>query len=149
MNASPTEFPAGDHQYPVRVFYEDTDAGGIVYHSRYLNFAERARTELLRDAGIEQSRLFAEHGLAFAVRNCSVDYLSPARLDDMLEVRSRFKALRGASIEARQEIWCGERHLVTLDLRVASVRVEDGRAVRMPAALRTVLAAYVQPSTED
>jgi acyl-CoA thioester hydrolase len=140
---------ADHHRYPVRVYYEDTDAGGIVYHSRYLNFAERARTELLRNAGIEQARLAREHGLAFAVRTCEVDFRRPARLDDLLEVRSQLLALRGASIEACQAIWREESRLVTLSLRVASVSVEDGRPARIPAELRQVLAAYVQPFTED
>ena len=78
-----------------------------------------------------------------------MSFRRPARLDDLLEVRSQLLALRGASIEACQEIWREERRLVTLSLRVASVRVEDGRPARIPAKLRQVLATYVQPFTED
>ena len=79
----------GEHYFRLRVYYEDTDAGGIVYHSRYLNFAERARTEMLRIAGIGQREVLARDGLAFAVRDLSIDYLRAARLDDQLLVRSR------------------------------------------------------------
>ena len=75
----------GVHVFPVRVYYEDTDAGGIVYYANYLKFAERARTELLRIAGITHSDLMAESGVAFAVRHCAADFIKPARLDDPLD----------------------------------------------------------------
>ena len=85
------------HVYPVRVYYEDTDAGGVVYHSNYLRFAERARTELLREAGIDHVTLMTENGLMFAVRRCEAEYVKPARLDDALEVRTRCFEATGAS----------------------------------------------------
>ena len=94
----------GEHVLPVRVYYEDTDAAGIVYYANYLKYAERARTELLRLAGIRQSDVSREHGMAFAVCDCQVDYQSPARLDDLVEVRSRLVALRAASVEAEQAL---------------------------------------------
>jgi acyl-CoA thioester hydrolase len=77
-----------DHHYRLRVFYEDTDAGGVVYYANYLKFAERARTELLRDLGILQSAMAADGGPVFTVRRVEADFIAPARLDDELEVRT-------------------------------------------------------------
>lgn len=78
--------PSGAFQWPVRVYYEDTDAGGVVYHANYLRFFERARTEWLRSLGFDQSRVRAEHGVVFAVRSMTLDFLKPARFDDQLHV---------------------------------------------------------------
>ena len=94
----------GVHIFPVRVYYEDTDAAGIVYYANYLRFAERARTEMLRALGIESSRMMDESGIAFAVRRCEADYLRPARLDDQLEVHSRLLAFKGASLALEQKV---------------------------------------------
>ncbi|MGH7094988.1 MAG: YbgC/FadM family acyl-CoA thioesterase, partial [Stellaceae bacterium] len=77
---------AAGHRFPVRVYYEDTDAGGVVYHANYLRFAERARTELLRSIGFSHSRSHAESGIRFVVRRCMVEYRAAARLDDALTV---------------------------------------------------------------
>ncbi len=78
-----------EHVFPVRVYYEDTDAGGVVYHSNYLCFAERARTELLRDFGIDHTSLMADDGLMFAVRRCEAEYVKPARLGQRIKVEAR------------------------------------------------------------
>ena len=78
-------FGDGVHHHPLRVYYEDTDAGGVVYYANYLKFAERARTEMLRDLGIDHSELMDNEGVAFAVRHCTMDFLAPARLDDVLD----------------------------------------------------------------
>ncbi|WP_227010259.1 tol-pal system-associated acyl-CoA thioesterase [Pelagibius marinus] len=134
----------GEHHYPLRIFYEDTDAGGIVYHSRYLQFAERARTELLRLAGIEQSKLRDSHNIVFAVHRCEVDYRRPARLDDLVEVRSRFTELRGARLGALQSICRAGEELVRLVVVVASVN-GDGRPARIPAPIRAALEPFIQP----
>lgn len=127
----------GEFRFPVRVFYEDTDAGGIVYHANYLRFAERARTETLRSLGIEQSRLRDEHDVVFIVRRCTIDYRAPARLDDALEVRTRMTGWRGAAIEAEQTVYRqGEDEaLVALDLVIACVNGK-GRPVRVPGPVR-------------
>ncbi|STQ79407.1 Acyl-CoA thioester hydrolase YbgC [Hafnia alvei] len=90
-------------RWPVRVYYEDTDAGGVVYHARYVAFYERARTEMLRQHNFSQQQLLSEH-VAFAVRRMTVEYLSPARLDDMLEVETEITAIRGASLTFAQRI---------------------------------------------
>src|ERR1700742_3787402 len=92
-------------EHSFRVYYEDTDTGGIVYYANYLKFAERARTEVLRDLGITQRILMDEEGVAFAVRRCEVDYLVPARLDDELEVRTALRALGAASLDLDQAIY--------------------------------------------
>jgi len=101
------EIAGGEHRFPVRIYYEDTDAGGIVYHARYLHFAERARTEALRLAGIEQTSLRNTYDVVFALSRCEIDYRRPARLDDIVEVRSRFTDLRGAKLSATTRIAFG------------------------------------------
>lgn len=132
------------HVWPIRVYYEDTDAAGIVYHANYLKFAERARTELLREHGIDHRRLRAERGLAFAVRDCAVDYRTPARLDDALEVRTRVVHLGGASIRAEQTIVRDDRVVARIDLRLVCVRA-DGRPARWPDAARAAARAHYVP----
>ncbi len=134
---------AGEHVLPVRVYYEDTDAAGIAYYANYLKFAERARTEMLRLAGIQQSEVRRQYGVAFAVRDCKVDYCQPARLDDLVEVRSRLTGLRGASADMAQEISRDGDVLVRLDLRIACIG-PDARPARFPATLRAALERYCQ-----
>ena len=93
----------------IRVYYEDTDAGGVMYHARYLAFAERARTEALRRAGATHDELATQFGLIFVVRRAEMDYLRPARLDDVVTVTTRTVAMGGASVSLRQEFAIGER----------------------------------------
>ena len=126
------------HIFPLRVYYEDTDAGGIVYYANYLRFAERARTEYLRSVGADHQTLLAEDGIAFTVRQCSVDYMSPAFLDDPLEVHTRFLEVRGASLRAEQVVKRKTDELASLNVRLACVG-DDGRPRRMPTALRSAL----------
>ena len=130
---------AGEHRLTVRVYYEDTDAVGVVYHANYLRFAERARTEMLRCLGLEHGALSARLGLAFTVRRCAVDYLAPARLDDRLEVRTGLTRLGGASLDLEQRIVRDERLLVRMDVRLALIS-SALRAVRLPQALIEALA---------
>jgi acyl-CoA thioester hydrolase len=130
---------AGEHRLPVRVYYEDTDAGGLVYHANYLRFAERARTEMLRCLGLEHGSLSARLGLAFTVRRCLVDYLAPARLDDRLEVRTGLARLGGASLDLEQRIVRDERLLVRIEVRLALIS-SALRAARLPQALIDALA---------
>ena len=128
------------HIFPLRVYYEDTDAGGIVYYANYLRFAERARTEYLRSVGADHQTLPAEDGIAFTVRQCSVDYMSPAFLDDPLEVHTRFLEVRGASLRAEQVVKRKTDELASLNVRLACVG-DDGRPRRMPTALRSALSS--------
>ena len=122
----------GGHVFPVRVYYEDTDAGGLVYHASYLRFAERARTELLRRTGTGQDQLLAASGLAFAVRHMEIDFRAPARRDDLLEVVTRFSDFGGASLRAEQTILRAGATLVHMLLKLACID-RQGRPARMPA----------------
>ena len=124
------------HVYPVRVYYEDTDAGGVVYHSNYLRFAERARTELLRDAGIDHVTLMDEDGLMFAVRRCEAEYVKPARLGDALEVRTTCIEATGASFWLEQRVQREGETLVEMKLRLVCLK-SDGRPARLPEKLKT------------
>ena len=128
----------GAYHYPIRVYYEDTDAAGLVYYANYLKFAERARTEMLRRLGVEQERLRAETGLSFVVRRCTIDYLLPARLDDELVVTTRLAELGAATLDLAQEVRRGDAPLVRLDILVAAIG-RDGRPRRLPPALRAAL----------
>src|SRR5438045_7216383 len=104
MNGNPASMPPdGRHRYAVRVYYEDTDAGGVVYHANYLRFAERARTEALRDMGVPHAELVSQHGLMFMVRRVKLDYLGPARLDDSLVVVTRPLEIGAAVLDLRQD----------------------------------------------
>ncbi len=122
------------HQFPVRVYYEDTDAAGIVYYANYLKFAERARTEMMRDLGFEHERMRREHDLALAVRRCTVDYLLPAKLDDALVIATTVLAAAGAALELEQEVRRGDAVLARLALRIACLN-SAGRPRRLPPAL--------------
>src|SRR5580693_2433163 len=105
MNRNPTStLDAGQHRYTLRVYYEDTDAGGVVYHASYLRYAERARTEALRDLRIPHAALIAQYGLMFVVRRIKVDYLRPARIDESLTVVTQPVQVGGASLLLRQEV---------------------------------------------
>lgn len=133
--------PASEGRFPIRVYYEDTDAGGIVYHANYLRFAERARTELLRTHGYDHPTLNRMHGMGFAVRRCSVDYIKPARLDDALEVRTTIAKAGAASIEMDQRIFRADEHIATVTVQLACI---DGKGApkRMPAALRQSMRSF-------
>ena len=133
------EAAASIHVFPVRVYYEDTDAAGIVYHASYLRFAERARTELLRGLKLNQKQLAINDDLHFVVRSCEIQYLSTATLDDELVVESQISVVRGASLKAKQVIKRAAKDLVRLDVLVACVN-GLGAPMRLPQRLRTSLA---------
>lgn len=122
----------GRHVFPIRVYYEDTDAGGVVYYANYLKFAERARTEFLRITGAQHRELMDSENVMMAVRRCEVDYLRPARLDDSLEVHTEITELRGASMWAHQSVMRRDSILARLKLRVACV-TREGSPARFPA----------------
>ncbi len=128
-----------NHRIDLRVYYEDTDAGGMVYHANYLKFAERGRTEMLRSLGFGHRTLGREAGVGFAVRRCAVDYLAPARLEDALTVDTRVAQIGAATLTMRQQIRRGGELLADLDILVACIG-RDGRPRRIPGALRAVLA---------
>jgi acyl-CoA thioester hydrolase len=125
---------AGVHRIRIRVYYEDTDAAGIVYHSVYLEFAERARTEMLRCLGLDHATLRARLGVVFTVRRCSINYRAPARLDDLLEIATRVVRLGGASLELEQRVLRGAQPLAVLQVRLALL-APDLRVARLPGQL--------------
>lgn len=126
------------HHFPLRVFYEDTDAAGLVYYANYLKFVERARTEMMRLLGVTHSLMNRDTGLVFVVRRCEVDYRQPARLDDEIVIKTRMLRLGGASIELEQLVTLQGETLVRAMLRLACIDAE-GRPGRLPAAIRDVL----------
>ncbi len=128
----------GVHFFPIRIYYEDTDAAGLVYYANHLKYAERARTELLRVAGFEQERLRQETGLVFVVRHCAADYRAAARLDEDLVVETRVTGVGAATVDLAQEIRRGDIVVVALDFRIACLG-RSGRPQRLPPALRAAL----------
>jgi acyl-CoA thioester hydrolase len=129
---------------PVRVYYEDTDAGGVVYYANYLRYLERGRTEWLRSLGVDQSQLLNEAGLAFAVRSVSVEYLKPARLDDQLAVVVEVESLGRAQVFFAQRIERNGEALVTASVRVACLDIRRGRAVAIPGDLLAKIEKNIQ-----
>ncbi|MEN8174908.1 MAG: tol-pal system-associated acyl-CoA thioesterase [Pseudomonadota bacterium] len=121
--------------WPVRVYYEDTDAGGVVYYANYLAYMERARTEWLRGLGFENSTLAEHHGVVFVVRRVTVDYLGPARLDDELAVTARVKSLRRASLDFEQQVLRGDECLCCADVRLVCVDTRRFRPAPVPKTL--------------
>ena len=121
---------------PVRVYWEDTDAGGVVYYARYLHFLERARSEWLRFVGIDQARLQREERLQFVVVEANVRYHRPARFDDELDVTVNLESLRGASIALGQEIRRGAELLVSATVRAACVDADSLKPKPLPKALQ-------------
>src|SRR5215475_7078290 len=145
------EIRDGRHEMAVRVYYEDTDFTGIVYHANYLRFMERGRTNYLRLLGAEHRALFSEveaeaPGFAFVVRAMTIDFLKPARMDDLLEVETEPEDVRGASMTLRQKIKRGEDVLVEAHVRVAFVSA--GRARPIPKPLRLAMRADQENASE-
>ena len=134
---------AATHHHPIRVYYEDTDAGGIVYYANYLKFAERARTEMLREAGFHHTAMMAGEGIMLAVRRVSAEYLRPARLDDALEVTTSVTGLGAATIDLDQCILRETQELCRVHVTIACVG-RDGRPVRLPTELRAMLSSNMQ-----
>jgi acyl-CoA thioester hydrolase len=125
--------------WPIRVYYEDTDAGGIVFFANYLKFFERARTEWLRACGIDQRRLAEENGIVFIVSETAVRYHSPARLDDRLTIASRIERLGKASVEFVQEALRGGERLAVGTIRVGCVELATLKPVALPPSVSEAL----------
>lgn len=121
---------------PVRVYYEDTDAAGVVYYANYLRFIERARTDWLRTLGVDQGSLIATHGIAFAVRSLQADYLKPARLDDELIVHSTLEEVGRAQVVFQQNVMRGQELLFTATVRVACFDPVAARAAAIPKEIQ-------------
>jgi acyl-CoA thioester hydrolase len=152
MNALDGEIRGGRHIMSVRVYYEDTDFSGIVYHANYLRFMERGRTNHLRLVGADHRALFEEAnaeapGFAFVVRSMQIEFLKPARMDDVLQVITAPEEVKGASITLHQRILRGDELLVEAHVRVAFVCA--GRAQPIPKALRIAMRAGRGPGDGD
>lgn len=122
--------------WPVRVYYQDTDAGGVVYHTNYVNFMERARTEWLRSFGHSNAGLMQELGVMFVVRSIKIDYLKPALLDDMLSVTAHLSKIGRSQITLAQEVIRGEALLAQADVHLVCVDKDSFRPVSVPEILR-------------
>jgi acyl-CoA thioester hydrolase len=138
------EIRGGRHFMPVRVYYEDTDFSGVVYHANYLRFMERGRTNYLRLLGADHRALFEEAlaeapGFAFVVRSMQIEFLKPARMDDVLEVTTVTEEVKGASIAVHQRVTRADELLIEAHVRVAFV--SGGRARPIPKSLRTAMKA--------
>lgn len=131
------------HRFETRVYYEDTDLAGIVYYANYLRYIERARTELVRALGIDQTALRDEDGIVFAVRRVEADYLTPARFDDALVITTRPTAVTGARLTLHQQVWRGETLCFDAQVMLAALQL-DGRPARLPADLRQTLKAELR-----
>ncbi|MEN8207534.1 MAG: tol-pal system-associated acyl-CoA thioesterase [Pseudomonadota bacterium] len=132
-----------EFQWPVRVYYEDTDSGGVVYYANYLRFMERARTEWMRALGFEQDRLSREEGIVFAVRSASIEFLQPARFNDLLTVTTQLQQCGRASLTFAQSI--GRQHeesqpCCTGEVKVACVNADTFRPQSIPETLMKEIA---------
>ena len=134
------------HRFRTRIYYDATDASGIVYHADYLTLAEHARTESLRSCQINQIDILKNQGVSLAVRYCSIDFKKPARLDDLIEIQTKFNSVSGAKIEAKQTIHkitdsvVDESWLVQLNVQLACIN-SRGRATRFPRLVRQAISS--------
>lgn len=140
------QLTATGHELRQRVYFEDTDFSGLVYHARYLHFFERGRSDFLRLTGVHHNELAAD-GLVFAVRTMALDFKKPARIDDILTIVTEPEAIGGARIRLRQAIARGETVLVTAGVEVALINAA-GKPQRLPLAVRAALEAQL-PSQDD
>ncbi len=138
------------HTLDIRIYYEDTDHGGVVYYANYLKFMERARTELLRTGGFEQDRIEDEHGIMFAVTEAHLRYLRPARFNDLVRIETRIAKVRGARILFHQQALHlpEEKLLVDAQIHVASIS-REGKVRRLPEELRAFFQKHADMSKES
>ncbi len=128
--------------WPTRIYWEDTDAGGVVYHARYVAFMERARTEWMRALGFGQERTRTDHGVVFAVRAMTLDFLRPARLDDALDVTATLVQCKRASMVFDQRVCRGDETLLTAQVRIAALDASTFKPRGMDDALLAALKPY-------
>jgi acyl-CoA thioester hydrolase len=125
--------------FPIRIYYDDTDAGGVVYHSNYLKFMERARTEWLSHLNLEIMRLADEYGIIFVVRAAKVDYFKPARLSDRLNIHVELIDLKRSSVVFKQEVMCGDQCLAIGEVVVVAVNSTSFKPCALPPEVKEVL----------
>ena len=127
-----------NHISEYRVYYEDTDAGGIMYHGRYVNWCERARAEYIRDFGLSFSEISEKDGMMFVVRHIEMDYFKPAKLDDLLRIETSLKEMKNSSFIMNQSIFCQDSMLFSMTVTIVCID-GNGRPVRIPDMVRTKL----------
>ncbi len=127
------------NNFTYRIYYEDTDAGGVVYYANYLKFFERARTDFLRTLGISQSELSQKENLVFVVRKCEVEYVFPARLDDEIEVSVEIKKISAASISMEQKMTKFGKILSTLNIDLVCVAADNFKPKKIPSSISSSL----------
>ena len=125
--------------FPIRIYYEDTDTGGIVYYANYLRYAERARTEYLRHLGINQQEMLKSHGMGFVVRDCHISYKSPAKLDDALNIYSIVSDLKGVSRIMEQKLYRGENVICEIEITLVFLSLPAMRPTKIPAEISALL----------
>lgn len=135
------------HLHHIRVYYEDTDAGGIVYHARHLHFAERARTEALRGMGLPHAELSRQHRAFLVVKRIEAEYHAPARLDDLVTIRTTIRRV-SAVLELDQDVMLGDQILAALHVRLVCVGQDGLRPRRLPEPWLSALRARI-PSAEN
>ena len=133
-----------EYKTDIRVYYEDTDAGGIVYHSNFLNFCERARCEMLRDFGYEASKIEKDLGLMFVIKHADIEYIAPGKLDDALEVLTTVAEMKNTSFKMNHTIQKDGNALCKILITVVSVDVKSIKPVRLPDILRTKFEPYLE-----
>ena len=125
--------------FPIRIYYEDTDAGGIVYYANYLKYAERARTEYLRHLGLNQDTLLKEQGVGFVVRDCHISYKSPAKLDDALHITCKIRDLKGVSLKMEQKLYRGDTILCEIEITLVFLSLPNMRPTKIPSEIISLL----------
>lgn len=139
----------GTHHLAVRIYFEDTDAGGIVYHANYLRYAERGRSEALRAVGMPHAEMITSHSRMFVVRRAEIDYQRPARLDDVLTITTRVARIAAARVALDQTIERDGETLVRISLLLACVDAASGQAARLPVPMRDALARMHASGVRD
>ncbi|MBL7006415.1 MAG: tol-pal system-associated acyl-CoA thioesterase [Spirochaetia bacterium] len=136
-------FEGKEFIYPVRVYFSDTDAGGVVYHSRYLDFAEHARSEFMRNLGGSQHTMMKNNGSVFIIRSVSADYIKPARLDDLLTVRTEVVKCANVTVVFRQRVMLDDDLLCSLQIKAGYISLKEGRPVPMPKEWKSMISSMV------
>ena len=131
-----------EHHFTLRVYYEDTDAGGVVYNANYLKFAERARTEMLREAGLNQTEIRKEHNMVFVVTKASLVYKRPAHLDDVLVVKTALTGHTNSRMTLNQHVWREHTLICAIEVEIATVKIQDdGQSIKAHHTPQMVLDA--------
>ena len=127
-----------EFKHEIKVYYEDTDAGGVVYYSNYLKFLERARTEMINSIGLSNKKLLEEHKTLIIVKSCNVEYLSPSKLEDTLQIHSSIESFNKASFVITQNIKKDDNLIVKAKLKLVTVN-QEGKPIKIPSALEKQL----------